>query len=217
MFIILAVFASAAGCSKEEAKQDKPAAKAPAKTPAKTVAAPAKKASSADAVHGVMKHYEACRVLLAGDKGEGIAACAEGMSEAAKAAESDAPESSKAHFVAVAAAADALAGEPADDLGKLRLAYGKVSEPVVALLTATPAAAKDYHVFECPMAAGYKLWAQPTDELSNPYMGTKMLKCGGEVHVHHQGMMKDGDTKGGAKKDDHMKGGGGAMDHKGAH
>jgi threonine/homoserine/homoserine lactone efflux protein len=38
-----------------------------------------------------------------------------------------------------------------------------------------------YHVFECPMAKGYKRWVQPTDELENPYMGQEMLTCGSEV------------------------------------
>jgi hypothetical protein len=108
----------------------------------------------------------------------------------------------------IASAATKMAEMSADELDPLRLVYGDVSKSVVALLTATPEVAAKYHVFECPMAKGYKRWAQPQAKLANPYMGTAMLECGSEVHDHHKGMMKDGEHMMGG---DQMKG----DDHKG--
>jgi membrane fusion protein, copper/silver efflux system len=51
---------------------------------------------------------------------------------------------------------------------------------VVTLLATDKALAKGLRVFECPMVQGYRKWVQPSDEMANPYMGKKMLACGGE-------------------------------------
>lgn len=199
-----------AACSKAKDQEDAPttAAKPDKAKPAegkpdKAKPGAMKMGAKPAFMDGLMKPYEDCRALLAADKGAGVSDCAKAMSAAAKGAQEAASGAVKEHLGAIATAADALAGTPADDVEKLRLAYGDVSKSVVALLTATPAAAKDYHVFECPMAKGYKRWAQADKNMANPYMGTKMLECGSEVHDHHKGMMGDG----------HMK----ADDHKGMH
>lgn len=171
------------GCAQDKEAKEKPA---PTPTPvAKPAPAKANPADAVKAVDAVMAPYEQCRALLAADKGDGVAACAEAMATAATANKGGVPAAAQPHMDAIAAAAGELAKAPAGDLEALRLAFGKVSEPTVALLTAVPEAAKKYHVFECPMAKGYKRWAQPTAELANPYMGTAMLTCGSEVHDHH--------------------------------
>ncbi len=54
----------------------------------------------------------------------------------------------------------------------------KVCRAVVALLTADPELARGKHLFECPMATGYKKWVQTSEEISNPYMGKAMPACG---------------------------------------
>ena len=200
---------SLAACSKGKSKEEAPPAAA--KTPPKDKRAPKDvgpkaTADQTQAVKAVMKPYEECRGLLAADKADGIAACAGAMVKAAKAGEAEAPAGTKEHFATVAGAADALAKAPAGDVDAVRLAFGEVSKPIVALLTAVPTAAKDYHVFECPMAKGYKRWAQTDKQMANPYMGTKMLECGSEVHDHHKGMTGDGHMKAGEghmKADDH--------------
>jgi len=68
----------------------------------------------------------------------------------------------------------------ASDLAALRRSFGELSRPLVALLGEL-SELTGYFVFECPMAAGYKRWIQPTDAIQNPYMGSRMLRCGGLV------------------------------------
>jgi len=186
-----------AACSREE-KETAPSPtaptgskKAPAETPsvAPTDTAPTEKPAAKESfAKGMMDSYEVCRALLAGDSTEGIAECANGIVAASKTSHGAAPEAAHTHIAALETAAVALAAAPADDIAATRLAFGVVSESVVALLMSAPEAAKDYHLFECPMAKGYKRWAQPGAELQNPYMGAKMLSCGSEVHDHHKGM-----------------------------
>ena len=192
--LIVALASTALGfaaCSKEE-KETAPtptaptgSKKAPAETP--SVAPTDKPAANASFAKGMMDSYEVCRALLAGDSTEGIAECANGIVAASKTSHGAAPEAAHTHIAALEKAALALAAAPADDIAATRLAFGVVSESVVALLMSAPEAAKDYHLFECPMAKGYKRWAQPGAELQNPYMGAKMLSCGSEVHDHHKG------------------------------
>ncbi len=192
---VLIAFASTAlgfaACSKEEKETATPSPaptalkEAPATTP--TAAPTEKPAAKASFAKGMMDSYEVCRALLAGDSTEGIADCANGIVTASKASHGAAPEAAHTHIGSLEKAALALAAAPADDIAATRLAFGVVSESVVALLMSAPEAAKDYHLFECPMAEGYKRWAQPGAELQNPYMGAKMLSCGSEVHDHHKG------------------------------
>ncbi len=185
------------GCSNDEGKSDKTteASKKPAKA-SKTEPKPEKAEqpkpttevkSDASFAAGMMQSYETCRALLASDKAE-LADCATGIVTASKTAHKDAPETAHGHISTMVSAAEALAKIAPDDIEVVRLGFGEVSKAVVAMLTAAPEAAKSYHLFECPMAKGYEKWAQPGKQLENPYMGTKMLSCGEEVHDHHLGM-----------------------------
>ena len=123
-----------------------------------------------------MAPYEDCRKLLAADKSEGIPECASAMAKAA----GSLLEEAGAHRKHVAVAATALA-EIGPDLVEQRLAFGEVSQGIVGLLSDAPNEAKKYHIFECPMAEGYKRWVQVSEEIANPYMGTKMLACGSKI------------------------------------
>jgi Cu(I)/Ag(I) efflux system membrane fusion protein len=49
---------------------------------------------------------------------------------------------------------------------------------LVALGSADPRLTEGWHIFECPMTRGFGKWFQKSNELANPYMGQKMLKCG---------------------------------------
>jgi Cu(I)/Ag(I) efflux system membrane fusion protein len=112
--------------------------------------------------------YERVRVLLAADEIKGVA-------EAARALEASATSAS---YTAIASSATKLAATA--DLDAARLAFGDVSREVVTVLASDQALAKGQHVFECPMVKGYRKWVQPSSEMANPYMGKKMLACGGE-------------------------------------
>ncbi len=209
--ITIAATFSLAACSKDDAKKAEdpaPAASDETKTegtpttetkPDEVKAAPSEDHSFAA---GMMKPYEECRALLAADKTEGIADCANGIAEAAKSAHAAAPEATHEHITDLATAAEALAKAKSDDIAAVRLSFGEVSKSAVAMLVAAPKAAQSYHLFECPMAKGYKKWAQPGATLENPYMGAKMLSCGSELHDHQAGM-KEGEMKDDHGKDDH--------------
>ena len=194
---VLGAMVFIAACTKNEPAHttSAPQAQAPAATKDHPRPKPTSD-STATFVATVMKPYEQCRSLLASDKGAGIADCANKMTAAAKADQTNASATAKPHLAAIATAAEALSKTSPTDLDKLRVAYGNVSKPIVALLTAMPEVARDYHVFECPMAKGYKRWAQPDKKLANPYMGQSMLSCGSEVHDHHKGMIDDSHMKG---------------------
>lgn len=71
------------------------------------------------------------------------------------------------------------AGLPAG-IEAMRLTYGDLSKPLVAIASAVPALRDGRHVFMCPMAKGYQKWLQAEPSLRNPYFGAKMLTCGEE-------------------------------------
>lgn len=67
----------------------------------------------------------------------------------------------------------------AKDLPAARLAFGELSRHIVGALHAEPTLRRRRYVYKCPMVKeGYAFWVQTTKEVSNPYMGKKMLRCG---------------------------------------
>lgn len=172
----LALVVVASGCSKDDAGT--PTTKAPASSeqpsrPAATGETPTTTAMLAE--------YEAIRVLLVNDTADGVAERATKLATIATALGTDAREPAAGHLSAAAQAARALAAADAGDLAAVRVAFGELSRPLVALVSADAALAAGVHTFECPMAEGYARWIQPTAELENPYMGQKMLACGQPV------------------------------------
>ena len=159
-FETFAAIALFAGCSKST-----PAQTTPIKDPVPMTEGTAQAATPAAAT---LADYERIRALLAADE-------MNGLPEAAQALAASATRSS---YTAVAASATKLAG--ASEIEAARLAFGEVSREVVTLLAQDPALAKGQHVFECPMVKGYRKWIQPSQDMANPYMGKKMLACGGE-------------------------------------
>jgi Cu(I)/Ag(I) efflux system membrane fusion protein len=109
--------------------------------------------------------YERVRAMLAADSIDGLANAAHEIEASAKTDK-------------IAKAAGALA--QATNLDEARLAFAEVSKFVIAVLSSDHELAKGQHLFECPMVKGYNKWVQPTDDLANPYMGKRMLACGGE-------------------------------------
>ena len=112
--------------------------------------------------------YERVRALLAADEIKGVSEAANALAASA----------SKSSYTAIAATATKLAATTS--LETARAAFGDVSREVITLLARDPSLAKGQHVFECPMTTGYRKWVQPSEDLENPYMGKKMLACGGE-------------------------------------
>lgn len=128
------------------------------------------------AAGSILTAYERVRVLLAADEMKGVPEAAreiEGSAKAAGEASATTP-----HFAAIATGASKLAA--ASNLNAARDSFGEVSRHVIALLASDKALARGQFVFECPMVSGYKKWVQPSEDLQNPYMGKRMLACGGE-------------------------------------
>ena|GEM_PF-1122799 len=181
----LALAIAAAGCSNKDDSKTKTTHQ-----PAKTKATPTTRttANKPPAVKtdlsAVMTAYESIHANLAADKTD-VKADASKLAAAAKSA--SVPGAGKQPLAQLATAAAALARVDASDSTAVRKAYGEVSRATVALLAALPDVAKSYHVFECPMAKGYKRWVQSSDTLHNPYLGSKMPTCGSEVSFGHKG------------------------------
>lgn len=126
----------------------------------------------------VLRAYEQVRAQLARDELKSAQKTAVTLQRAAGASSQEAAASARAHVDAIALSAGRmhkLAGPTPD---ALRRAFGEVSRSVVALLVARPRLRRGRHVFECPMAQGYKKWVQLKSAIENPYMGKRMLACG---------------------------------------
>lgn len=124
-----------------------------------------------------MAAYESIRSLLADDKTEGVSKEAERLARVADRAADRSGETLKEHLKAVSRAAGTL--KDAKDLRDARLAFGELSRHIVGVLHAEPSLRRGRYVYKCPMVKeGYALWVQTAKEVSNPYMGKKMLRCG---------------------------------------
>lgn len=132
-------------------------------------------------VQKALGSYETIRAALAKDDTKDVAAAANQLAKSARAAASKVKAPSSEQLNAVATASEQLASKASGDIGEVRKAFGELSRPVVALVSAHPELQEGRHVFECPMAEGYKKWVQTKDTIDNPYMGKSMLECGAKT------------------------------------
>jgi len=180
----------AAGCGKQSGETTTPSEAKGTQTDTQPKTPAATLGLSEEAVgltREALSIYEDMRADLAVDKTGTVPALAAKLSGAVKAAGNAAPHTARPRYQAVVTAADKLAEIAGSESAKVRLQFGEVSRPIVALLVAAPELAGSYHVFQCPMAKGYKRWVQPTASLSNPYMGTRMPTCGMELEFSKLG------------------------------
>ena len=127
-------------------------------------------------VESILADYEIIRDALANDRSAPIAAAARRIQSTARGAAGSASGPARAQLRAIASKARALAG--AGDLAAMRRAFGRLSEPLVTLVKSHARLRRGRHLFDCPMAEGYGEWIQNDDQISNPYMGQRMLTCG---------------------------------------
>ncbi len=126
----------------------------------------------------VLTAYELVRAQLAADAIVEVPGLAERLERGATSMARSAPASLQPRAVALGASARLL--RESKELPKLREAFGEVSRQLVSIVVIEPSLRKGRHIFECPMAQGYKKWIQTSDKPSNPYMGKAMLECGAE-------------------------------------
>jgi Cu(I)/Ag(I) efflux system membrane fusion protein len=80
----------------------------------------------------------------------------------------------------------------ADDLQEARSAFSFLSHGIIDLAEGDPGHFRSLYLFECPMVDGFNLWVQPSPELENPYMGTRMPGCGSRVPWEQVAKIGDG-------------------------
>lgn len=153
------------GCSKSREAVPKPST-LPAETSAR--------------IDEAVAAYDVVRGALAEDRGD-VKTSATELADAARLASASAPATVRRPLEELSSAAQRLAGLESADLSEARKAFGDVSQALIAVLSAEPSLQQGRHVYECPMAKGYKKWVQVSEGVSNPYMGTDMLQCGTEA------------------------------------
>jgi len=134
--------------------------------------------SASQGIARVLEAYETVRSALARDDFGTLTTCAANLEIAAHDALDSVPEQLKPGVTDVQAAAKRLKEMDKGDARAVRLVFGDTSRPVVTLLASEPSLRTGHFVFECPMAQGYKKWVQTSSDISNPYMGKAMPKCG---------------------------------------
>jgi membrane fusion protein, copper/silver efflux system len=177
--LIALVALAASSCKKEEKEAPPAPAPAPAEGSAAEPAPGAEPAAAPAEVEAALAAYERMRASLAKDEVAAVSEDAAALAEAAGGAAASASDIHRGHLEALAAAAETMRDMPVEDSEAVRKAFGDVSRPLVAMLSADPKLAEGRHVFECPMSQGYPKWVQVSPEIENPYMGTRMLACGG--------------------------------------
>ena len=131
----------------------------------------------------VAARYEAIHRALASDTVDGVADNALAIQTAAEAAAEDFSaqkagvatantDACRSLLPEVARAAEKLAA--AKDLKAARETFGELSRPMIRWREM--ATGERPKVAYCPMAK--KPWLQDSEEIANPYYGSKMLRCG---------------------------------------
>ena len=164
------------GCKKSNKKAPQARAKAPkaGKVAAKPVAA----TNGAWAV----KAYEVVRLALAADDLAAAKKGATALAAQSKAQGTTAKSATdKTACAGMTTAANKLAS--AKDFAAARLAFGDLSKNVISYLSGAPTRSKGLTAYQCPMAKGYKKWVQADAKMANPYMGKRMLMCGGKTKL----------------------------------
>jgi Cu(I)/Ag(I) efflux system membrane fusion protein len=168
LFLALALFGA---CAKNAPTTTAPPVTDPVPM---TEEAQAPASPAAASMRTILVAYERVRVRLAADDMSGVAEAALEIQKSSNgSSESNTPD-----FTALANNAAMLARS--SSIEAARSAFGELSRQLITMLANDKALARGLHVFECPMVSGYKKWVQPTEALENPYMGKRMLACGGE-------------------------------------
>jgi hypothetical protein len=127
-------------------------------------------------VEQVLTDYEALRAALAADKIEEAAGLMEALAVSGEVGLAAAPAPIAEVLQLISKTAREMA--PAQNEKGVRHGFGLLSQSVVRLLSENKDLAKGRFIFECPMVVGYGKWVQLSEQLENPYMGSKMLRCG---------------------------------------
>jgi len=166
---------------------EEPAADAAQKSGMTEMAKPAPLPKQAEVLYqSVLADYLAIQKQLAQDKLDGLAkriAQFRDHVQAVAKSEVHPPERANDYQQRVTAVLTASEQFPASNLDEARVAFGKLSAVFIALLTEFPPPLESaVHVMNCPMwDKSPANWIQAAPEVENPFMGTKMTRCGSMV------------------------------------
>ena len=170
----IATALSVTACDNETARAEQ---RSPAQPKAESVASSSPTQSADREKLAALDSYERIRASLAKDAISATTADAAALERSARAVAK--ADSARAEgWTSLADATKELHAMSKNDADAVRMSFGEVSKYMVSVLSHDAETAKDLHVFECPMAQGYKKWVQPAETVSNPYMGTRMPECG---------------------------------------
>jgi hypothetical protein len=165
-------------CGKQEAKV---AAAAPAKV--EQVVMPRAEADSPRlaAVQKAIDAYAVVRTALATDDLAAAQKSATELSIQARAAAGQLSGPAADHLTQLAATAEKLTVAP--EIESARDVFGDLSKTLIQAVSLEPSFQTGLVTYQCPMARGYQKWVQTGDDMANPYMGQRMLKCGSKVKL----------------------------------
>jgi len=127
----------------------------------------------------VITAYTAVRAALARDDLGAARKAAPTLAKKVRAAAPQWPTQDKASCDALAAAADKVVA--ATEIEAARIEFGAMSKALLTWIAAEGSLQHGLIAYRCPMAKGYQKWVQTGDAMANPYMGAKMLQCGGKT------------------------------------
>jgi hypothetical protein len=131
------------------------------------VAAAGAMLQASDAMKAIVASYMEIQSALASDKTDGIQPAAKAIGE----------QASRMGTKGAAIAKAATAVQTAADIKAARMAFGELSDAVIAAANAEGwKDLPDTKVAFCPMAN--KSWLQKDAKIRNPYLGSAMLTCG---------------------------------------
>lgn len=116
----------------------------------------------------VLENYEGIQKALAADSMTGISESARTIARAIR------TDAGKSLPLTVAEDAEKLA--EAKDLKAARRAFKPLSASLIAWLAQDQVGSSGYEAAYCPMANAN--WRQKGEQITNPYLGKKMLNCG---------------------------------------
>ena len=141
--------------------------KAPGVVAARAPTTPAGSVTETDPAGSIVEAYLRIQQALVADRTDTIAADGRAIVAAA------APLGAAADPIRSAAAAF----DTAKDIAAARVAFGTLSDRVIAMIRSSNAGADpDFSVAYCPMAQKY--WMQQGQAIQNPYYGRAMVDCG---------------------------------------
>ena len=133
------------------------------------------------AVDEVTRAYLSIQSQLASDSVEQVPANLRAIREAAGSLKTAGAEANDENLAARGAELLKNADFVVKDAKQVREKFVALSGAVIELVRTHPpsdAAASDLYLAECPMVED-GLWLQTDEKIANPYMGSRMLQCGG--------------------------------------